>query len=384
VFAANFNHFTQEVRRVDPDTEYRLCVEDGVPFCWVKVPPYRGNSVGRVWNMACFARQLTAAVRSATFEKPDVIIGSSVHPFAAWAAERCAKRFAVPFVFEVRDLWPQTLLDLGSFKRWHPFILLLSWLEVYLYRKASQIITLLPGAGDYISTKGGAREKISWIPNGVDFSMVPRLSPPSDEQPFVIAYAGAMGLANGLDTILEVARDLKRDGWEKRVVFRIYGNGPHRERLIEESSRSGLANVEFRDSVPKVQIYSELMQAHAFFLYISDSPLYRWGYSMNKLFDYFACARPILLAANASYNPVAEAKAGLTVRPDDHAGLLRCVKQLAEMPPAVRSQMGMSGRLYAEQHHDFEALAARLEAVLVRSRTVPTVNSGVLGHRLPP
>jgi glycosyltransferase involved in cell wall biosynthesis len=367
VFAANFNHFTHEVRVVGPQKQHRICAEEGVPFCWLSVPAYSGNSVGRVWNMFCFVRRLTTVVRKADFEAPDVIIGSSVHPFAAWGAERCAKRLKVPFVFEVRDLWPQTLIDLGRLKSWHPFVFLLRRLEIYLYKRARQIVTLLPGAAEYIARSGGEAQKITWIPNGVDFDLVSEVRPPEEKTPFVVSYAGALGLANGVDSIIEVARRLKIEGWEKRILFHIYGTGQAREYLRIECCRSALGNIKFMEPIPKSAIYCELMKAHAFYLFIADSPLYRWGYSMNKLFDYLACARPLILATSASYNPVAQANAGLTFRPGDLAGIVEGLKKLAMLPADVRWSMGVNGRRFAQENHDLNKLAEKFEEVLVRS-----------------
>jgi glycosyltransferase involved in cell wall biosynthesis len=118
------------------------------------------------------------------------------------------------------------------------------------------------------------------------------------------------------------------------------------------------------------------MKAHAFFLYILDSPLYRWGFSMNKLFDYLACGRPVLIAANTTYNPVAEAKAGLTVLPGEIGGIVAAMKQLTEMPVNALWEMGQNARRFAEENHDFDKLAARLESVL-QSALEPEVFSPI-------
>ena len=139
----------------------------GVDWLWVKTPPYYGNGISRVKNMLSFTKSVLNITPTLDLPRPDVIIGSSVHLFAVWAAYRLSKRFKTPFVMEVRDLWPQTLIDMGISK-WHPFILLLSWLEKFLYKKADKIITLLPKANLYIEKLGIEKEKIVWISNGAN------------------------------------------------------------------------------------------------------------------------------------------------------------------------------------------------------------------------
>ncbi len=205
IIASSFDHATRREAHLAPGEPFKLEVIESVPFLWLRTPPYAGNSVARIWNMTVFAYRVWRSAGEALLGKPDVVIGSSPHPFAALAAERLATRFRVPFVLEVRDLWPQTLIDLGGFSPRHPFILLLESIERYLYRKASRIITLLPGAGEHIREKGGDLSRVVWIPNGIDLELSPSPQPPRLNQVFTIMYAGAHGLANGLDLVLDVA-----------------------------------------------------------------------------------------------------------------------------------------------------------------------------------
>jgi glycosyltransferase involved in cell wall biosynthesis len=364
VVAANYSHVTFETRSVDSRTGCRVSEECGVKYLWIQTPPYRGNSPTRLWNMVVFSWRFSGAVRHAGVAKPDVIVGSSVHPFAALAAERYARKHQVPFVFEVRDLWPQTLLDMGSFKKGHPFIVLLDWIETYLYRNAHKIVTVLPFGAEYMKRKGVPVEKVVWIPNGVDFKIAPSPVPPPGTRPFVMLFAGQLVNQSGVNVLLEVAAELKAQGWQDRILFRIYGFGVDRELLQKQARRDGLTNVEFKNPISKTEIYAELTKAHAFYLYIADSPLYQWGFSTNKLFDYFAVARPILCASSTHYNPVGDAKAGIVVHPKDLAGMVEALKRLSELPEAERWEMGKNGRQYAEANHDMILLTTRLESAL--------------------
>src|SRR5690606_21810114 len=124
-------------------------------------------------NMLDYTRAALSAATLRGLERPDAVIGSSVHPLAAWAGRRLAQRFGVPFLFEVRDLWPQTLIDMGRLSPRHPAALALRRLERSLYRSAARIIVLPPAAHAYITPLGIPKERIVWIPNGVDLEGFP-------------------------------------------------------------------------------------------------------------------------------------------------------------------------------------------------------------------
>lgn len=366
IVAANVNHYTGEAKPVGKNGRWIVADEDGIPFLWIATPRYRGNSIKRIMNMVTFALRFSSSVQRAGLWRPDVILGSTVHPLAALAAAHYAHCKRIPFVYEERDLWPQTLIDLGAFSRWHPMIMILALLQIHLYRRAQQIVTVLPEGAKYVEQKGISSEKVSWIPNGVDLSLVPRPLPPDDSEPFVIAFAGQVVASNGLSVLLDAARKLKASNFAERILFRIYGLGHERDSLMAEKERDNLVNIEFRNPVPKVKVHAELMKAHAFFLYLMDSPLFRWGFSTNKLFDYLACARPILLASSSPYDPITSAKAGLTVHPRNLDAIVEAIKHFASMSRSSIWDMGQSGRRYVEEHHDYEKLALKLEKVFLR------------------
>jgi glycosyltransferase involved in cell wall biosynthesis len=362
IIAGNLNHFSKQQLATGNGT-YLPLEEEGVRYLRIRVPAYNGNSIGRVWSMAAFAWRLRGIDHFQNLEAPEIIVGSTLHLFAAYEAYRLAHRLRIPFVLEVRDLWPQTLLDLGKLSRWHPFVILLARIEKYLYRHSDHIITLLPFAADHIVAKGGDARRITWIPNGVDFSLVPAPTRPRDGCPFVCAYAGSIGLANGVDLLLDVAARIRRAGWADRIQFRIFGEGNDKAQLMKRTESEGLSNVCFEQLVPKSQIFSKLQEAHALFINILDSPIYRWGFSMNKLFDYLAVARPILIVTSARYNPVKEAQAGVTCGHHDVGAIANALESLATMDPTERWEMGLNGYHFARKHHSFDVLTTKLETI---------------------
>lgn len=350
------------------DARAKTCLEtiEGVPFLWIKTPTYEGNGGGRIANMLAYSFRVLLRGTTKELSRPDIVVGSSVHPFAALAGALLARRFGVPFIFEVRDLWPQTLIDMGrlrdgSFTTWA-----MRQLEKWLYRRAARIVVLLPRASEYIVPLGIPGERIKWIPNGVDLSLFPRErhSQREDAQPFTLMYFGAHGQANGLETVLEAMRIVQDKRGAEAVRLRMIGNGPLKPALIEHAEKLALRNVSFEPPVPKQQIPEIAAQADGFVFNLIDAPVFKYGISSNKLFDFLAGARPIVFCCDSVNNPVEEAGAGLTVPPGRPAELADAIVRLVALPSIERERMGEAGRAYVEQNHDFSNLAERFADVL--------------------
>ncbi|MGJ7554241.1 glycosyltransferase family 4 protein [Variovorax sp. RB3P1] len=366
VIAASVD-FTSGRQRLALGEHHRHELIDGVPFLWIRTPGYTGNGRGRMLNMLAYTWQVLRPSTTKGLPLPDVVIGSSVHPFAAVAGALLARRFDVPFVFEVRDLWPQTLVDMGrlrenSFLAWS-----LRKIERWLYRRAARIVVLLPRAWEYIVPLGIPMNRVVCIPNGVDLSRVPPSELPvrAASDPFTLMYFGAHGQANGLDIILKAMKLVQLQRPELKISLRMIGDGPMKPLLMDQARDLALNNVVFESSVPKKEIPSLAAEADAFVISVLDLPnLYRYGISMNKLFDYLAAARPILIASDASNNPIEDAQAGLTVPAGRPEKLADAMIELAIMPFSERRRMGIAGRKYVEENHEFRGLSRRLATVL--------------------
>jgi len=373
LIASSFDHVTRTETSPAMTGTHHDEITDGVPFIWVRTPGYAGNTHARVRNMLAFAWRVWQLKSRARTAAPDVILGSSPHLLAALAAERLARSFGVPFVLEIRDLWPQSLVDLGALSERHPTVMGLRVIERYLYRHAARIVTVLPGVPEYLVARGVPGEKVTWIPNGVNFELAPEPTPPSGHAPLTVLYAGAHGMANHLDTAIDAARVLQLDGGHA-VRFRFVGDGPEKARLQDDARRSGLQNVEFADPVPKTLIYDVLSGADALLVMLKDSPVFQWGVSPNKLYDYMAAGRPVIFCVRTPTNPVSENDAGFCVPPGDPAALADAVRRLSDMSNEERWSMGRRGRNYVQERHDLRKLSGTLEGVLIEAlsaRTVP-------------
>jgi len=365
IFASSFHHGRHQEMKLVPGERWKIEDVDGIRFVWIKTFSYQRNNWRRVLSMVSYMLwawwlgwRLTKVSRS--IEKPDLIIGSSVHLLAVLAACWVARHHRARFIMEVRDLWPQTIIDMGEMSDRHPIIKALRILERFLYRKAEQIIIVGPRMGDYICARGVEEKKLVWIPNGVDlsgFQGVKRNN--SADNKFKIVYLGAHGQANALDVLLQTAKIVEDQDFSD-IYFILIGDGPEKPHLIEVAKELELSNVEFREPVSRAQVPQSLGEADATIFILNDLPLYRYGISLNKLFDYMAAEKPLILAGYPVNNPVMQAHCGLTVPPRNPEVLAEAIIELSQMPKEERETMGRRGREYVEKHHAIPVLADKL------------------------
>jgi glycosyltransferase involved in cell wall biosynthesis len=362
ILAASAEHNTSR-QRLTGRAKFGTSDRDGVTFRWIRAQTYSGNGPARILNMLQFTARVLRRRSLKDLAPPDVVIGSTVHPLAAWAGSRLAARYRVPFVFEIRDLWPQTLIDMGKLKRRSPAAVALRALERHLCNRAAAVVTLLENASDYLEEIGVPREKVFWISNGTSVDEFAATPAPSTGK-FTFLYFGSMGLANGLEAILEGYADASGDrpGSESRLV--LVGDGPQRSALENLSRRLGLGEtVEWRQPIPKAEIPDLAATAHCLVLNVLNLDVYRYGISMNKLFDYMAASRPILIASDVP-NPVREADGGISVRGNDAEGIAKAMRAMMAASERTRERWGRNAAIYVRDHFDYNTLGEKLDAVL--------------------
>lgn len=338
-------------------------IVNGVKFRFVRTPAYRNSSLLRIINMISYFLFLLIPAATKGETRPDVVVGSSVHPLAALAARILADRFEVPFIFEVRDLWPETLIAMGRVGQNGFQARVMRKLEQHLYRRAKKIVTLMPDASAYITAYGIEKSKIEWISNGVDTEVNVPVTSKNDK--FTIMYLGAHGQANALETIVDSINILQVEKFSADIHFRFIGEGDRKKELIQRSRDYMLANVSFENGIPKKDIPRILAEADCLMLSVRDLPdLYRYGVSMNKIFDYMLAAKPIIIAMAAPYNPVLEAQAGICVPPESPDALAGAIKKITRMTRQELIRYGDRGRKYVEKYHSFSYLADKYARVL--------------------
>ena len=366
IAAAGFDHITR-TQRLAPGEPIRRELHGGVPFLWLPTPGYRGSGgAARLFNMLAFARGVERELEPHLDPRPDVVVGSSPHLFAARAALRLARRLGVPFVLEIRDVWPQSLVEVMGVSRWHPLVWYMARIERELYRRADHIITLLPGVGPRIAERGGDPGAITWVPNGIDLSLVPPVAEPVERDSFTFMYAGSHGVTNALDVMLDAAALLQARAARlpRRLRLVLLGTGPEKPRLEARARSLGLACMEFLPPVAKREVYGVLAQADAFWVSSSASRLWHHGISFNKLYDFMAMGRPTVIGLDSPNNPIAEAGCGITVPPGDPAAMAEGMERLLAMAPGPRREMARRGRAHVEANFDCRILGGRFERAL--------------------
>lgn len=363
MFTNGYCHFTHKERLRDEEL-WRVEMVDGIRVVWLKTRPYIGNGLGRGLNMLDNVWRVLQSSRTLG-DRPDVVLGPSVPLFTGWAASRLADRYRVPFIFEVRDVWPDALVDIGGIKKNSFMYRLFRYVEKQMYHKAARISSTLPNLADHVTRSGGDPAKIICIPNGVD------LAPYSKAESYdggagrqlVVMYVGGFGLDHDVPNIVRAAKILQDEG-DQRFRFILIGGGVRKEQCEEEARLYQLRNLELRSPVPKTSLPEVQRDADILVAAITDSKSYRFGLNLNKLCSYFASARPVLFSGNPPNDPVAESGGGISVKAEDPQALVDGLRALAQKEPAERIRMGESGRRYAQTTLSMKALGDRMEKML--------------------
>ena len=360
VFASSFSHYKLEEKYLRKDEKSRTEDCDGVRFVWIKTFPYKKNDWRRALNMISFAWRVFRLGRKMA-EKPDIIIGTCVHPFAVLSAYLVARKKKSRFFFEITDLWPQSMIEFGAFSKNNLIVLILGVLEKYLFKKAEKIIIIPPHIDKYIISRRIPKEKIVWIPNGLDLSFYQNMKDYDGGKPnkIVCMYAGIFSQYAGLETILKAAKILQNKG-NKSVKFVLLGDGAEKPKLLEMAKSLNLQNVEFHDMVPRTEVLKEYEKADVFISIIKDM-VFPGGVSSKKLNDYLASGRPVIFAVTSKNNPVEEARAGITIPSEDPAALAQAAEKILVFTPEKRAKMAKNAKDYAKNYLGIKILAEKLE-----------------------
>ena len=297
-------------------------------------------------------------------EDVDLVWGTSPPIFQGLPAWGIARLNKVPFLFEVRDLWPAFAVAVGVLKN-----KLLIWaseqLENFLYRHADTVVVNSPGFIDHVESRCG--RKVHLVPNGVDVRM---FHPDDDggdfrrvhqlENKFIVLYAGAHGISNDLGVLLKAAGLLNEID---NIIFVLMGDGKEKANLQAQVEELALSNVKFIPPVPKTSISHVLAASDVCVAILKPLEMYRTVYP-NKVFDYMASGRPVILAIDGVIREVVEAaQSGLFVNPGDPQGLASAIRDLYNHA-SKRKTMGRNGRKYVESYFNRIDLAEEFLNIL--------------------
>lgn len=329
---------------------------------------FRGSFLKRFYYYWTYF--FSSIAQSLKLKKTQVIYAISTPLTVGLLGYAVSRLRGIHFVFEVTDVWPDAAVACGVVKN-KIIIKLARWLEMFCYKKAAHIIGLSQGICDNIIAKGVAREKVSMITNGVDFSLFSLAEGVSKRRAirarfgfgdrFVAMYMGAHGAYNALETIIDVAARLKDD---PRFFFVFVGAGDEKSKLQRRVSEQFLANVIFLPPIPRLETPAMLAAADAFVLPNRKGDFFH-GNLPNKLFDFMASARPIVVAGEGeTAELVMAAGCGRIGRAEDSTAMALSLIELAEMAVEERMEMGARGRDYALMHYDRKMLSERFMEIL--------------------
>lgn len=366
VIASNSNHLTGN-RHQAAAFEDRL--SDGVRVMRLRTMRYeRTASMARVLSWVDFERRLLGA---SLYElpPPDVIIVSSLSLLSVVSGITLARRYRCPWVFEVRDIWPLTLVEEGGFPRWHPFTVLLAGIERLGYSRAAMVVGTMPNLIAHVRRVVDRPVPVACIPFGFDptVAQAPRRISPREEgaQTLVVGYAGSIGVSNALETLIECAVPLRDDG---RYRFVIAGDGDSRESLMERTRDCD--HITWLGRVPRGEVHSVLSECDVLYFAAHRSQVWEYGLSLNKLTDYLLAARPILASYSGFPTILNEAGCGEFVRAADPDALMAALHRFREMSADARAHLGENGRRWLFEHRTWERLAAEyvelIDAVIRR------------------
>lgn len=345
----------------------KIVSEGGVRSVWVRTNGYGYSKVLRVLGMGAFTLNLLLPGMTRGLERPDIVVGSTVHPLAAWAGWRLARRYRVPFVFEIRDVWPETLIDYGALSENSMATRLLRNRLAQLARSASAVIAPLPYVDLWLNEVGLPDSRFVWIPNSVEFTeeTMPEVPSRVDQNQFTLMYLGSHGNANALHTLLDAFDLACRERPDLELRLRLVGDGPAKPKLQDQArALSSGRKIWFEDQIPRHEVTERAREADCLIATLADKPVYKYGASLNKLFTYLNAARPIIWAANAPNNPIRDANAGICVPSDDVPKLAAAIVEMADSDHARRKEFARNGWEHVREHYSFDVLGSRFTDLL--------------------
>ncbi|WP_336331866.1 glycosyltransferase family 4 protein [Pseudomonas putida] len=349
-----------------------LSQHGGVDYNFLPALEYVGNGLKRLLAMLFFGITLLwFLIRLPRSSRPDLIIYSSAHPFAYPSALLMAKLYRSRIYFEVRDLWPLSLVEVAGVSVRHPIVWLLEKIERLAYRASDKVISLLPGAFDYMGARGLSSDRFVYAPNG--FSFAPSTKP-AESHPlledlqvfrrngeFIYFYAGALGEPNAMHKFVDALHYLTPPA-DCKIRFVIVGKGEQAEALRRRCAECSFDFVSFYEQVDKSIIVQALKNVDAGFFVMHDLPIYRFGISLNKLYDYMALAVPVVGAYHAYNDPLSDAGCGIQVSPDHPEDLAAAFTSLALCDQGTLQAMGERGKAYLTVNFEYAAIARKILA----------------------
>lgn len=323
-----------------------------------------GMNAKRIWSWCQFEWRLYKYLSSEVIRKDDVVIVSSLSLLTVINGLITKRVNKCKLVFEIRDIWPLTLIEVGGMSPNNLFVRFLAWIEKLGYRNADLVVGSMPGLNEHILRTINREVNFLYLPMGYDdgkmrsdITFTNRLGDHKQRSHlFTVCYSGSIGRVNKVEEILKTAKILYQ--LDKKVVFRIIGDGPF---LVDLKKKySNLSNVVFVPWLNKHELHKELIKADLLLHPIPKKGLYRFGVSPNKWIDYMLSSKPVLLAYSGYRSILEDAGCAFVVEPDDPAIVAKAILDIRKLDSTFLTTMGHRGRVYLLENLGYERLSKKL------------------------
>ncbi|RUM50248.1 MAG: glycosyltransferase WbuB [Hydrogenothermus sp.] len=341
---------------------------DGINYLWVKVPKYNhSHDKKRVLKWFIFTLKTYFSLPINLLKKPDIIIVSPMATFPIVSGYKWAKKFNAKLIYEVKDIWPLTLVELGGYSLNHPFIKLMEFFEKFAYKKADKVVSVLTYAYKHMEKQGLDIDKFVYIPNGICLEDYKEIENAPKEvldrfpkNKFVVIYAGTFGKANALEYLIKAADILKE---YKDIHFVLVGKGMEEENLKSLVRKLNSKNITFLPPVSKKQIQDLLKRSDVCYIGLKNETIFKYGVSPNKLFDYMYSEKPILYAINSGNNIIKDANCGISVEAENPKSIAEGVLKLYKMSNTEREILGRNGKKHLLKYHTYKVITDKFEEI---------------------
>jgi len=357
IISSDSNHLVEIPRR---DRTYYHEVIDGIDTWWIRTVKYHGvKSFRRILSWIDFELKLWWMPKHG-LPRPDVVIVSSLSLLTVFNGFLLKRKYGCKLIFEVRDIWPLTITEVGGFSSWNPGVMILTWVEKFGYRHADVIVGTMPNLTEHVTTVMGRPMNCVCVPSGYDPDIYDNLKALPEgyathyipRGKFIVGYAGTIGLSNALEPLIDCAIAMKDD---KRVHFLLLGEGD----LLEtyKAQVQGLSNISFLPKVEKAQVNAVLNHCQILYFSVKESKVWSYGLSLNKLIDYMMAAKPIIASYSGYQSMINEAQCGRFIPVNDVPALRQVIEEYSKMSPGQLQEIGQRGKAWLISHRSSDKIA---------------------------